>query len=90
MHDSVGFRAAYADQIRKDAAMSDFDADAVEERRHQYKLACEKCGSLTVALPAKLSPDPHAVLTCGRCGSPRGTLQALRDRSIGRHSSFAE
>jgi hypothetical protein len=37
-----------------------------------------------------LSPDPHAALTCGRCGSPRGTLQALRDRSIGRNSTFAE
>jgi ribosomal protein S27AE len=90
MHgDPAGFRISYADQIGKDAVMSDFDTDAMEESRHRYKLSCEKCGSLTIALPVNPSPDPHAALTCGRCGSPRGTLQALRDRSIGRSSNFA-
>ncbi len=46
-----------------------------------YKLICDQCGSLTIALPAETSPSPHSVLTCGRCGAPRGTLQSLRDRS---------
>jgi NAD-dependent SIR2 family protein deacetylase len=47
-----------------------------------FKLVCEKCGSLTVALPVEARPDPSSILKCGRCGSPRGTLQSLRDTSI--------
>ena len=63
--------------------MSDIDAGAIENSRHQYKLTCDACGSLTIALPAESARDPLAVLKCGRCGSPRGTLQSLRERSIG-------
>jgi hypothetical protein len=47
-----------------------------------FKLVCEQCGSLTVALPIEAQPDPCSILKCGRCGSPRGTLQSLRDTSI--------
>jgi hypothetical protein len=47
-----------------------------------FKLVCEQCGSLTVALPIEVQPDPCSILKCGRCGSPRGTLQSLRDTSI--------
>jgi hypothetical protein len=47
-----------------------------------FKLVCEQCGSLTVALPVEAQPDPCSILKCGRCGSPRGTLQSLRDTSI--------
>jgi hypothetical protein len=47
-----------------------------------FKLVCERCGSLTVALPIEAQPDPWSILKCGRCGSPRGTLQSLRDTSI--------
>ena len=47
-----------------------------------FKLVCEQCGSLTVALPIEAQPDPYSILKCGRCGSPRGTLQSLRDTSI--------
>ena len=50
--------------------------------RQKYKLVCEQCGSLTVALPIEAQPGPGSVLKCGRCGSPRGTLQSLRDASI--------
>lgn len=49
---------------------------------HAYKLVCEQCGSLTVVLPIEVQPDPRSVLKCGRCGSPKGTLQSLRERSI--------
>jgi ribosomal protein S27AE len=49
---------------------------------HTFKLVCEQCGSLTVALPIEAQPDPCSILKCGRCGSPRGTLQSLRDTSI--------
>jgi hypothetical protein len=48
----------------------------------KYKLVCEQCGSLTVALPIEAQPNPCSILKCGRCGSPRGTLQSLRDTSI--------
>jgi hypothetical protein len=47
-----------------------------------FKLVCDQCGSLTIALPVEAQPDPCSVLKCGRCGSPRGTLQSLRDESI--------
>lgn len=47
-----------------------------------FKPVCEQCGSLTVALPVEARPDPCSILKCGRCGSPRGTLQSLRDTSI--------
>jgi hypothetical protein len=47
-----------------------------------FKPICEQCGSLTVALPIEARPDPCSILKCGRCGSPRGTLQSLRDTSI--------
>jgi hypothetical protein len=50
--------------------------------RQTFKLVCEQCGSLTVALPIEAQPDPCSILKCGRCGSPRGTLQSLRDTSI--------
>jgi hypothetical protein len=49
---------------------------------HEYKLVCEQCGSLTVVLPIEAQPDPCSLLKCGRCGSPKGTLQSLRERSI--------
>lgn len=70
--------------------MSDLDMGAAEKIRPRYKLACEQCGSLTITLPANLVPDPDATLSCGRCGSPRGTLQALRERSIGSDSGLVE
>ncbi|MBT1512962.1 hypothetical protein KIP88_20950 [Bradyrhizobium sp. SRL28] len=47
-----------------------------------FKLVCEQCGSLTVALPVEAQPDPCSILKCGRCGSPRGTLQSLRETSV--------
>jgi hypothetical protein len=48
----------------------------------EFKLVCESCGSLTVVLPSGSNPDPREVITCGRCGSPRGTLLMLRERSL--------
>jgi hypothetical protein len=48
----------------------------------EFKLVCEGCGSLTVVLPIGSNPDPQEVITCGRCGSPRGTLLMLRERSL--------
>jgi len=49
---------------------------------NEFKLVCERCGSLTVVLPVGLHPDPEEVITCGRCGSPRGTLLMLREKSL--------
>jgi hypothetical protein len=47
-----------------------------------YKMICEQCGSLTITLPLEAQSSPHSLLTCGRCGAPRGTLQSLRNRSV--------
>jgi Zn finger protein HypA/HybF involved in hydrogenase expression len=55
--------------------------DCVNEDR--FKLVCDNCGSLTIVLPNETESAPLVVLKCGRCGSPRGTLQALREMSIG-------
>jgi hypothetical protein len=53
---------------------------------HQFKLVCDHCGSLTIVLPRATDFDPFVVLKCGRCESPRGTLQALRRiSSLGGH-----
>ena len=52
----------------------------------QFKLVCDHCGSLTIVLPRAVAPDPFVVLKCGRCESPRGTLEALRKvSSLGGH-----
>jgi hypothetical protein len=59
----------------------DFEADDAPTDHGDYKMICEQCGSLTVALPVEASPAPQSILKCGRCGAPRGTLQALRKRS---------
>ena len=60
----------------------DIEANVASMERQTFKPICEQCGSLTVALPVEAQPDPYAILKCGRCGSPRGTLQSLRDISI--------
>ena len=49
--------------------------------RQIFEPVCGRCGSLTVALPIEAQPDPRSILKCGRCGSPRGTLQLLRNTS---------
>jgi ribosomal protein S27AE len=48
----------------------------------QFELVCNRCGSLTVALPSAVECAPLVMLNCGRCGAPRGTLQALRELSV--------
>ena len=60
----------------------DIETNATSMDRQTFKPVCEQCGSLTVALPVEAQPDPRSILKCGRCGSPRGTLQSLRDTSI--------
>jgi hypothetical protein len=58
------------------------ETNVASMERQAFKPTCEQCGSLTVALPAETRPDPCSILKCGRCGSPRGTLQSLRDTSV--------
>jgi hypothetical protein len=60
----------------------DIETNVALQDSQTYKPICEQCGSLTVALPFEAEPDPCSILKCGRCGSPRGTLQSLRDTSI--------
>jgi hypothetical protein len=54
---------------------------AYSVQKNQFKLVCDSCGSLTIILPSEAELAPFIVLKCGRCGSPRGTLQALREMS---------
>jgi hypothetical protein len=51
-------------------------------KREEFELACESCGSLTIVLPVGSNFDPQEVIKCGRCGSSRGTLLMLRERSL--------
>ena len=59
-----------------------FEANVTLMDRQIFKPVCDQCGSLAVALPIEAKPDPCSMLKCGRCGSPRGTLQSLRNTSI--------
>ena len=68
--------------VRMDRFDMDIETNVTLMGRQTFKLVCEQCGSLTVALPIEAQPDPCSILKCGRCGSPRGTLQSLRDTSI--------
>jgi len=74
------YRAIIA--VRMDKFAMDIETSVALMGCQTFKLVCEQCGSLTVALPVEAQPDPCSVLKCGRCGSPRGTLQSLRDTSI--------
>jgi hypothetical protein len=56
--------------------------------REEFELACESCGSLTIVLPVGSKFDPQEVIKCGRCGSSRGTLLMLRERSLRIDSPF--
>ena len=64
-----------------DFSTMDCETEKVLVDPTDYKMICEQCGSMTITLPLELIPSPQSVLTCGRCGAPRGTLQSLRDRS---------
>ena len=68
--------------VRTEKFDMDIEAGVTLMAGQTFKLVCEQCGSLTVALPTEAQPDPCSILKCGRCGSPRGTLQLLRDTSI--------
>ena len=68
--------------VRMDKFDMDIETSGTLMGCQTFKLVCEQCGSLTVALPIEVQPDPCSILKCGRCGSPRGTLQSLRDTSI--------
>lgn len=60
----------------------DVETDMRLVDRDDFKMICERCGSLTVTMPLEALPAPLSILKCGRCGAPRGTLQSLRKRSM--------
>jgi hypothetical protein len=47
-----------------------------------FKLVCDACGSPSVKIESPGTSLPTAMVTCGRCDAPRGTVAALRDRSL--------
>jgi hypothetical protein len=68
--------------VRMDKFDMDIETGVTLMAGQTFKLVCEQCGSLTIALPIEARPDPCSILKCGRCGCARGTLQSLRDTSI--------
>ena len=58
------------------------ETDGASMDENAFKLICDQCGSLTLRWSSETLPAAHSLLTCGRCGAPRGTLQALRERSL--------
>jgi hypothetical protein len=84
-HSIDAFSIVHCFQLSKsliDGFRMDIETSVALKDRQTFKPICEQCGSLTVALPIETRPDPCSILKCGRCGSPRGTLQSLRNTSI--------
>jgi DNA-directed RNA polymerase subunit RPC12/RpoP len=45
----------------------------------EFQMVCSECGSLTIKIENPESTSRGAVVYCGHCGAPRGTVGALRD-----------
>jgi hypothetical protein len=45
----------------------------------EFRLDCDECGSLTVKIENPEGAARETIVYCGRCGTSRGTLGALRD-----------
>jgi hypothetical protein len=45
----------------------------------KFQFVCDACGSLTIRIADPEHAPDSAVVECGRCSSPRGTMAALRD-----------
>lgn len=44
----------------------------------KFKFVCDVCGGLTIRIANPERAPDSAVVECGRCSSPRGTMAALR------------
>jgi hypothetical protein len=53
-----------------------------------FQIICTGCGCLSVRIEQPLTATREAIVYCGDCGTSRGTVGALRDLAVQRHSDF--
>lgn len=54
-----------------------------------FRIVCTNCGCLSIRIEEPLTAEREAVVYCGDCGTPRGTMGALRDLAIQRYPDIA-
>jgi hypothetical protein len=47
-----------------------------------FQMVCDDCGSLAIRIEKPESASREAIVYCGDCGAPRGTVGALRDLAV--------
>jgi transcription elongation factor Elf1 len=56
---------------------------------HKFQFVCEACGNMAIKVESLEQAPETAIVACGRCHAPRGTLAALRDLARkGRSDAF--
>jgi hypothetical protein len=50
--------------------------------KSDFQIICTTCGCLSVKIEEPLKSSRDAIVYCGECGIPRGTVGALRDLSV--------
>jgi len=48
----------------------------------EFQMVCRDCGGLTIKIENPEGASRDAIVYCGHCGVPRGTIGALRDLAV--------
>jgi hypothetical protein len=51
-----------------------------------FRVVCTKCACLSIKIEEPLTATREAIVYCSDCGTSRGTVGALRDLAVQRHS----
>jgi hypothetical protein len=55
----------------------------------RFEIICSKCGGLGIAIDGPTNAPSDTAISCRHCGSPRGSLAALRQLSLyGKHDQL--
>ncbi len=54
-----------------------------------FQIVCANCACLSIKIDEPLKSSREAIVICGECGYPRGTVGALRDLAVQRHLGLA-
>ena len=54
-----------------------------------FQIVCSNCSCLSIVIEEPLTASREAVVRCGDCGASRGTVGALRDLAVQKHSDGA-
>jgi hypothetical protein len=49
---------------------------------NHFQIVCTTCGCLSIKIEEPLKSSREAIVQCGDCGAPRGTVGALRDLAV--------